>query len=52
MKIFVTGGAGFIESNFITHVLGLRQNYSVVNYDRLSYARNLANLDSAASNPQ
>src|SRR5277367_2629280 len=51
MKIFVTGGAGFIGSNFITHVLGLSQNYSVVNYDKLTYAGNLANLDSVASNP-
>jgi dTDP-glucose 4,6-dehydratase len=51
MKIFVTGGAGFIGSNFITHVLGLSQGYSVVNYDKLTYAGNLANLDSVASNP-
>jgi dTDP-glucose 4,6-dehydratase len=51
MKVFVTGGAGFIGSNFITHVLGLSQNYSVVNYDKLTYAGNLANLDSVASNP-
>jgi dTDP-glucose 4,6-dehydratase len=51
MKIFVTGGAGFIGSNFITHVLGLSQNYSVVNYDKLTYAGNLANLGSVANNP-
>ena len=52
MKIFVTGGAGFIGSNFITHVLGLSQDYSVVNYDKLTYAGNLANLDSIADDPQ
>jgi len=52
MKIFVTGGAGFIGSNFITHVLGLAKGYSVVNYDKLTYAGNLANLDSVADNPQ
>jgi len=52
MKIFVTGGAGFIGSNFITHVLGLATGYSVVNYDKLTYAGNLANLDSVADNPQ
>ena len=52
MKIFVTGGAGFIGSNFITHVLGGAQNYSVVNFDKLTYAGNLANLDSVASNPR
>jgi dTDP-glucose 4,6-dehydratase len=51
MKIFLTGGAGFIGSNFITHLLGLSQGYSVVNYDKLTYAGNLANLDSVASNP-
>jgi dTDP-glucose 4,6-dehydratase len=51
MKIFVTGGAGFIGSNFIRHVLGLGQNYSIVNYDKLTYAGNLANLESIAENP-
>lgn len=44
MKIFVTGGAGFIGSNFIRYVLGLGENHSVVNYDKLTYAGNLANL--------
>jgi dTDP-glucose 4,6-dehydratase len=52
MKIFVTGGAGFIGSNFINHVLGLSQGYSVVNYDKLTYAGNLANLESVAHHPQ
>jgi dTDP-glucose 4,6-dehydratase len=51
MKIFVTGGAGFIGSNFINHVLGLSQDYSVVNYDKLTYAGNLANLESVADSP-
>ena len=50
MKIFVTGGAGFIGSNFIRHVLALGREYSVVNFDKLTYAGNLANLDSIASN--
>ncbi len=49
MRLFVTGGAGFIGSNFIRHVLGLRKAYSVVNYDKLTYAGNLGNLDSVAS---
>ncbi len=52
MKILVTGGAGFIGCNFITHLLSLPQNYSVVNYDKLTYAGNLANLDSIANNPR
>jgi dTDP-glucose 4,6-dehydratase len=52
MKIFVTGGAGFIGSNFIIQILGLSQDYSVVNYDKLTYAGNLENLDSVADDPQ
>src|ERR1039458_10428255 len=51
MKIFVTGGAGFIGSNFIRYVLGLDKGYAVVNYDKLTYAGNLANLESVADNP-
>jgi dTDP-glucose 4,6-dehydratase len=51
MRIFVSGGAGFIGSNFIRHVFGLDKNFSVVNYDKLTYAGNLANLDSVADNP-
>jgi len=49
MKLFVTGGAGFIGSNFIRLILALRQNHSVVNYDKLTYAGNLANLESVAA---
>ena len=52
MKIFVTGGAGFIGSNFIRYVLGLGKNHTVVNYDKLTYAGNLANLDSVAGDPR
>ena len=51
MKIFVTGGAGFIGSNFIRHVLDLGSHYAVVNYDKLTYAGNLANLKSIEHNP-
>lgn len=51
MKILVTGGAGFIGSNFIRHVLALDKGYKVVNYDKLTYAGNLANLESVAENP-
>ena len=51
MKLFVTGGAGFIGSNFIRHVLGLGNKYAVVNYDKLTYAGNLANLKSVEENP-
>jgi dTDP-glucose 4,6-dehydratase len=51
MKIFVTGGAGFIGSNFIRHVLSLKKGYKVVNFDKLTYAGNLANLESVAGHP-
>jgi dTDP-glucose 4,6-dehydratase len=51
MKIFVTGGAGFIGSNFIRYILETRKNFVVVNYDKLTYAGNLANLESVADNP-
>ncbi|MDP9238340.1 MAG: dTDP-glucose 4,6-dehydratase [Chloroflexota bacterium] len=43
-KLFVTGGAGFIGSNFIRHVLAERPDVSVVNFDALTYAGNLDNL--------
>lgn len=52
MKIFVTGGAGFIGSNFIRYVLSLDAEHSVVNFDKLTYAGNLANLQSVAENPR
>jgi dTDP-glucose 4,6-dehydratase len=52
MKILVTGGAGFIGSNFIRVVLGSGKGYSVVNFDKLTYAGNLANLESIADNPR
>jgi len=51
MKIFVTGGAGFIGSNFIRHVLSQKKGYQVVNFDKLTYAGNLANLESVAGDP-
>ena len=51
MKIFVTGGAGFIGSNFIRHVLALGKAYRIVNFDKLTYAGNLANLESVSGNP-
>ena len=51
MKIFITGGAGFIGSNFIRHVLSLNKGYKIVNYDKLTYAGNLANLESVTDHP-
>lgn len=44
MKVLVTGGAGFIGSNFIRHFLDEHPGYQVINLDALSYAGNLENL--------
>ncbi len=43
-KILVTGGAGFIGSNFVRMVLSEHPDYLVVNLDKLTYAGNLENL--------
>ncbi|MCL4547633.1 MAG: dTDP-glucose 4,6-dehydratase [Bacteroidetes bacterium] len=43
-KILVTGGAGFIGSNFINYILSKRDDYFIVNLDKLTYAGNLENL--------
>lgn len=43
--ILVTGGAGFIGSNFIRHALEIRPQWRIVNLDALTYAGNAANLD-------
>ena len=52
MKILVTGGAGFIGSNFILHMLAKYPEYEIVNLDKLTYAGNLANLKSIENNPK
>ena len=44
MKLLVTGGAGFIGSNFIHHVLDAHSDWQVTNLDKLTYAGNLENL--------
>ena len=50
MKILVTGGAGFIGSNFIRYILATYRNYRVVCLDKLTYAGNLKNLEDVAKN--
>ncbi|RRG02651.1 MAG: dTDP-glucose 4,6-dehydratase [Lactobacillus sp.] len=44
MNLLVTGGAGFIGSNFIHYLMASQSHDSLVNYDLLTYAGNLANL--------
>lgn len=46
MKILVTGGAGFIGSNFVHYMLGHYPNYELINLDALTYAGNLENFTS------
>jgi dTDP-glucose 4,6-dehydratase len=50
MKLLVCGGAGFIGSNFIHHMLEKYPEYKIVNFDKLTYAGNLANLADIANN--
>jgi len=51
-KILVTGGCGFIGSNFIRHILDVEKNVEVINFDLLTYAGNLANLKDVEKNPR
>lgn len=50
-KILVTGGAGFIGSNFINYLLEKRKDILIVNLDKLTYAGNLKNLKSVENHP-
>lgn len=50
MNILVTGGCGFIGSNFINHVLHERKAWKVTNYDALTYAGNPENLKNVEGN--
>ncbi|HME95160.1 MAG TPA: dTDP-glucose 4,6-dehydratase [Methylomirabilota bacterium] len=52
MKILVTGGAGFIGSNYVRHVLAAHPGDSVVNLDKLTYAGNLENLRDVEHDPR
>lgn len=52
MKILVTGGAGFIGSNFIKYVLREYQDFEIINLDLLTYAGNLKNLIEIQDDPR
>lgn len=51
MKIFITGGAGFIGSAVIRNIIRTRPSWSVVNIDKLTYAGNLESLKSISDSP-
>lgn len=51
MKLLITGGAGFIGSNFILYMMQQYPNYQIINMDALTYAGNLENLKSVQDHP-
>ena len=51
MNIIVTGGAGFIGSNFVFHMLNKYPDYRIICLDKLTYAGNLSTLKSVMDNP-
>jgi dTDP-glucose 4,6-dehydratase len=52
MKLLVTGGAGFIGSNFVRHMLATYPDVEIVNVDILTYAGNLENLTDIEKDPR
>jgi dTDP-glucose 4,6-dehydratase len=52
MKVLVTGGAGFIGSNFVRHLLKSRQDVKLTNFDKLTYAGNPESLADIANDPR
>ncbi|QGG58194.1 dTDP-glucose 4,6-dehydratase [Paenibacillus sp. B01] len=52
MKLLVTGGAGFIGSNFVLYMAEKYPEYEIINVDALTYAGNLENLKSVEGNPK
>src|SRR2546423_3842935 len=52
MNLLITGGAGFIGSNLIQHIIDQPEIQRLVNLDCLTYAGHLANLERVASHPK
>lgn len=50
-NLLVTGGAGFIGSNFVYYMLDKYPDYKIINLDLLTYAGNIHNLDGLKDNP-
>ena len=50
MNLLITGGAGFIGSNFIRHILNKYPDYRIINLDKLTYCGNLENLRDIENN--
>ena len=51
MNILVTGGAGFIGSNFVHYMLQSYETYKIINFDALTYSGNLNNVKSIQDHP-
>ena len=51
MKVIVTGGAGFIGSNFIFYMMKKHPDYEIICLDKLTYAGNLSTLKSVLDKP-
>ncbi|OGH76848.1 MAG: dTDP-glucose 4,6-dehydratase [Candidatus Magasanikbacteria bacterium RIFOXYA2_FULL_40_20] len=52
MNLLICGGAGFMGSHFVKYILNKYPDYTVVNFDKLTYAGNLDNLKDIADNPK
>ena len=52
MKLLVTGGAGFIGSNFVSYILEKYPYYEIVNLDALTYAGSLEKVRDVIDNPR
>jgi len=52
VKVLVTGGAGFIGSNYVRHALAAHPDWHVTNLDKLTYAGRLENLETVLSHPR
>ena len=52
MKMVITGGAGFIGSNFVFHMRKVHPDYDLICVDKLTYAGNLATLAPVMEDPK